>query len=172
MPITPSTPVIRGALHADTAAIGEALRAYLVQTETEKIQHGVGTGPSRSGELPPQYRAEVDNPTAALSDHLVLVAEIDRTIVGIVVLKTTAGASEIKRLWTSPVVRGRGIGSALLDEAITLAGSNPVTLTVWDWREAVVRMYVSRGFAQVESWDERPRLICMRRDARAERPTT
>jgi N-acetylglutamate synthase-like GNAT family acetyltransferase len=157
-------PFVRNARPDDATAIGEALQAYLVQTEKEKIERGTGGCLSPTGELPVKYRAEVEDPAGALSNCLVFVAELDRSVVGVVVVKPQAESVEIKRLWASPGVRGRGVGSTLLDVAIVAAGSVPVTLTVWDWRQSVIHMYESHGFAQVTSWDERPRLICMRRD--------
>jgi ribosomal protein S18 acetylase RimI-like enzyme len=164
MSVVTLKPFIRDAQPDDAAAIGEALQAYLVQTEKEKTEQGAGGCLSPMGELPVKYRAEVEDPAGALSDCLVFVAELDRSVVGVVVVKPQAESVEVKRLWASPGVRGRGVGSALLDVAIVAAGSLPVTLTVWDWRQSAIRMYESRGFVQVASWDERPRLICMRRD--------
>ena len=58
--------------------------------------------------------------------------------------------------------RGRGVGSALTDTAIA-ATAGPLRLSVWDWRSAALRLYGSRGFERVASWDERPRMVCMER---------
>ncbi len=164
MTVAPRRLLVREARPADVAAVGAALREYLVQTEAEKAEQGVGVRLPPSGELPARYREEVEDPAGALAGRLTLVAELDRTVVGVVVLEPHDGSAEIKRLWAAPEVRGRGVGSALLDAAIAAAGPVPVTLTVWEWRTRVVRMYESRGFVQVTSWDERPRLVCMRRE--------
>lgn len=163
MPVVPSRPRIRAARPADVTAIGTALHAYLLQTEREKTVHDAGGQLSPSGELPERYRSEVSDPIGALAGCRILIAELDARLVGVVVLRPGAESVEIKRLWASPDVRGRGIGSALLDAAIGTAGTVPVTLTVWDWRKDVIRLYESRGFEQISSWDERPRLVCMRR---------
>ncbi|WP_309068548.1 GNAT family N-acetyltransferase [Microbacterium sp.] len=136
-----------------------------MQTEIEKRAHEAGGRLSPAGELPASYGAEVENPAEAFSDCRILVAELDRTVVGVAVLKPRTGSAEVKRLWASPAFRDRGVGSALLDAALAAAGSVPVTLTVWDWRESAIRLYESRGFSRVASWDERPRLVCMWRDA-------
>ncbi|MCW1805708.1 GNAT family N-acetyltransferase [Brachybacterium squillarum] len=174
-------PVVREALPDDLPAIGEALRAYLSRTEEEKRAHGLSSSTGTDDALPERYRAEVEDPARALAGCRVLVAELEaaagpggRTsadggevtagaIIGIAVLAPREGSLEIKRLWASPSVRGRGVGSALLDAAIEAAGPLPVTLTVWDWRERAIGLYRSRGFALVPGWDERPRLLCLRR---------
>lgn len=62
-------------------------------------------------------------------------------------------------------MRGRGVGSALLEAAVA-ATDGDVRLSVWDWRTGVIRLYESRGFAQVPSWDARERLVCMVRRSR------
>ncbi|WP_181157490.1 N-acetyltransferase [Microbacterium sp. MYb62] len=85
-------------------------------------------------------------------------------IVGVVVLSVSDDVAEIKRLWTEPEVRGRGVGSALLDAALHDAaalGVAQVRLSVWDWRGGPMRLYESRGFERVPSWDDRERLVCM-----------
>ncbi|MEL5989681.1 GNAT family N-acetyltransferase [Microbacterium phosphatis] len=162
MPALPTRPDIRAACPGDIPAIGAALHAYLAQTEREKTTHDAGGQLSPAGELPERYRAEVRDPISALAGCRVLVADLDGRLAGVVVLKPGAESVEIKRLWASPDVRGHGIGSALLDAAIGEARALPVMLTVWDWRQDVIRLYASRGFEQVASWDERPRLVCMR----------
>lgn len=162
MPVMPPAPLIRSARADDVTAIGAALHAYLVQTEREKTAHDAGGRLSPSGELPEGYRAEVRDPIGTLAGCRILVAELEARLVGVVVLKPGAASVEIKRLWASPHVRGRGIGSALLDAAIDESGAFPVTLTVWDWRQDVIRLYESRGFERVSPWDSRPHLVCMR----------
>lgn len=182
-------PVVREALPDDLPAIGEALRAYLSGTEEEKRAHGVSPSTGTEDELPERYRAEVEDPERALAGCRVLVAEVEpaagpggRTsadgrevtagaLAGIAVLAPREGSLEIKRLWASPAVQGRGVGSALLDAAVEAAGPLPVTLTVWDWRERAIGLYRSRGFTVVPAWDARPRLLCLRRSPAAESPS-
>lgn len=189
MTILPGRARIREAHPADLPAIGEALRAYLSGTEEEKRAHGVSPSTGADDALPERYRAEVEDPARALAGCRVLVAELEAAedlggttaagggvarpgaIIGIAVLAPREGSLEIKRLWASPSVRGRGVGSALLDAAIEAAGPLPVTLTVWDWRERAIGLYRSRGFALVPGWDERPRLLCLRRSPAAESPS-
>lgn len=146
----------------DALAVGAAVRAYLQQTESEKSLHVRGAAPDAP--LPDRYLREVDDPAAAYAGHRVRVAQLDERIVGVVVLSPRDGGAEIKRLWAAPEVRGRGVGSALLDAALSDAadlGAAEVRLSVWDWREGAVRLYESRGFERVPSWDDRERLVCM-----------
>lgn len=143
----------------DADAVAGLVDAYLHQTEREKSERGVAT---YAGELPEAYRSEVDDPATAYAECTVLVAEIGHEVVGVVVVKTVdADETEIKRLWASPEVRGRGVGSALLDAAIAAAGG-PLRLSVWEWRTPVIRLYESRGLRVVPPWDERRGLVCLR----------
>jgi GNAT superfamily N-acetyltransferase len=158
-------PLVRAADLAgvDALAVSAAVEAYLRQTESEKAQQE-GSDPDPAAPLPDRYRREVDDPSAAYAGCRVLVAEIDGRVVGVVVLSVPDRVAEIKRLWAVPEVRGRGVGSALLDAALAAAidaGAAEVRLSVWDWRVGAVRLYASRGFAPVPFWDDRERLVCM-----------
>ncbi|MGW2621125.1 GNAT family N-acetyltransferase [Streptomyces sp. NPDC001500] len=89
------------------------------------------------------------------------------TAVGCLVLTAPAdGRSEIKRLWTDPAHRGRGIASDLLRAALACAaadGTSTVRLSVWAWRTGAVSLYERFGFTVTASWDEREGLVCMQR---------
>lgn len=147
----------------DALEVGAAVRAYLLQTEREKSQQQDGA-PDAPAPFPERYRREVEDPAATYADHRVRVAQLGERIVGVVVLSVSDDVAEIKRLWAVPAVRGRGVGSALLDTALQDArdlGAARVRLSVWDWRTGPVCLYESRGFERVPSWDERERLVCM-----------
>jgi GNAT superfamily N-acetyltransferase len=120
-------------------------------------------------ELPAGYKAEEDDPGSAFGNMSVYLAEIDAEAVGVAIVKDVGAATEIKGLWADPHLRGRGIGSALLD-AVLQESPGVVRLSVWDWRSQATRLYESRGFATVPSWDARPRLVCMERAAVEPRP--
>ena len=142
----------------DSAFVGTAVSTYLRQTEQEK--HDVLGGPEEpEGELPERYLPEVRDPATAYADGRVLVAEIDGAPAGVVIALPYAGHTEIKRLWADPAVRGRGVGSALLD-AVLAEAEGAVRLSVWEWRDAAIRLYTSRGFRPVDPWDDRDRLLC------------
>lgn len=145
----------------DGRIVGDLVHAYLLQTEQEKAAHDLAQ-PVERGALPAAYAREVDEPAVAYAGSHVLVADLDGRAVGVVVVRPGADASEIKRLWADPSARGKGIGSALLDAAITIA-PGAVRLSVWDWRPEPIRLYESRGFVRMPSWESRERLICMER---------
>lgn len=158
----PSVPIVRESSldDGDTRAVSALVSAYLMQTEREKLEHGVGESSSPAHALPSQYEREVRDPRGAYADCTVLFAEVEQRPVGVVVVRIAGGEAEIKRLWADPGVRGRGVGSVLLDAALALAPV-PIRLSVWEWRSAALRLYKSRGFEQVASWDIREALVCM-----------
>jgi GNAT superfamily N-acetyltransferase len=168
-------PVIREAdlSGPDAIEVGAAVRAYLQQTEREKSRQERGAAPDPEAALPDRYLREVDDPSAVYAGLRVLVAQLADRVVGVVVLSTRDGIAEVRRLWAVPEVRGRGVGSALLDAAVQAAsdlGASEVRLSVWEWREGAVRLYESRGFERVPSWDDRERLVCMVRPLAVARP--
>ena len=84
----------------------------------------------------------------------------------LVVTAPVDGRSEVKRLWTDPAFRGRGIASSLVGAALVCAaesGVGAVRLSVWKWRAGAIALYERLGFTVAESWDERDQLVCMER---------
>ena len=149
---------------ADTTAVSELVRTYLLQTEMEKVTHGQGESVAPTTVLPQRYEREVADPRAAYADCTTLLASTEQRPVGVVVVRVDGGEGEIKRLWADPDLRGRGLGSALLDAALART-SGRVRLSVWEWRAPAIGLYESRGFERVASWDDREGLICMVRPA-------
>ena len=149
---------------SDALEVGAAVRAYLLQTEREKNQQDQGSASDSAAPLPERYLFEVQDPAVAYDGCRVHVAGLGGRVVGVVVLSVRDRVAEIKRLWAQPEVRGRGVGSALLAAAVADAvdlGASQVRLSVWEWRKGPVRLYESRGFERVPSWDDRERLVCM-----------
>lgn len=138
------------------------LASYHLRTEAEK-----GEAVADLDGLPERYRAEISDPRAAFGDDVVLVAVSGDTAVGCLVVTSPAnGSSEVKRLWTDPAFRGRGIASGLLAAALAHAaesGVSTVRLSVWKWRTGAIALYERFGFTVTESWDERDQLLCMQR---------
>lgn len=136
------------------------LAAYHLQTQAEK-----GEVVADVDRLPERYRAEVQDPRAAFADDAVLVASSGETVVGcLVVTAPVGGWCEIKRLWTAPEARGRGVASGLVNAALahaTDSGVRTVRLSVWQWRAGAIALYERLGFTVVDSWDERGQLVCM-----------
>lgn len=139
----------------DEASVSALLGDYLRQTEAEKGDHGLAP---RAGVLPDRYAREISDPKKSLAGMRVLVASVDSADCGIIVVTRTAGASEVKRFWTTPPARGHGVGSALIREALRDA-SRPVRLSVWDWREPAILLYRKLGFSPAAPWDARDRLL-------------
>ncbi|MFD4754897.1 MULTISPECIES: GNAT family N-acetyltransferase [unclassified Streptomyces] len=138
------------------------LTAYHLRTEEEK---GVPVpGPA---DLPAAYLAEIEDPARSFAGATVLLATDDGAPAGCVVVRAPASApAELKRLWTSPAHRGRGVGAALMATATALAreaGAPALRLSVWSWREDALRLYERAGFHKVPSWESRPELVCLER---------
>ncbi|MFD6278819.1 GNAT family N-acetyltransferase [Streptomyces sp. NPDC060209] len=149
------------ALSAEDGLSG-LLAAYHLRTEAEK-----GEAVADVDGLPDRYRAEISDPRTAFVDDVVLLSLIGDTVVGcLVVTAPDGGRSEIKRLWTDPAFRGRGLASGLLGVALAHAaesGVSGVRLSVWKWRTGAIALYERLGFTVTESWDERDQLVCMQR---------
>ncbi|GAA2819202.1 GNAT family N-acetyltransferase [Streptomyces showdoensis] len=149
----------RPSVEAGPAAL---LASYHLRTEAEK-----GAAVADVSGLPDRYRAEVLDPRTAFADAVVLVALSGDTAVGcLVVTAPVGGRSEIKRLWTDPAFRSKGIASGLVGAALALSAENgvrTVRLSVWKWRADAIALYERLGFAVAESWDERDQLVCMER---------
>lgn len=143
--------------------MSELVRTYLLQTEAEKVEYAEAS-PAGLAALQPSYEREVSDPVAAYADCTTLLAMTEQGPVGVVIVRVDGGEAEIKRLWADPNLRGRGLGSALLDAALALT-TGRVRLSVWEWRAPAIRLYESRGFERVASWDDREGLICMERPA-------
>ncbi|MCI4045946.1 GNAT family N-acetyltransferase [Streptomyces sp. TRM75563] len=140
------------------------LAAYHLRTEAEK-----GKSVASVDGLPDRYRAEITDPRTAFAGDVVLVALLGDAAAGCLVLTSPANEpAEIKRLWTNPEFRGRGIASALLGAALVHAkenGVDTVRLSVWEWRAGAIALYERLGFTVAEPWDERDQLVCMQRAA-------
>ena len=148
------------------AALGEA---YFLEASLRLAPPGEAV-PDASA-LPDRHRAEVSDPQTAFANDAVLVALIGDAAVGCLVVTAAAeGRSEIKRLWTNPGFRGRGIATTLLEAALAHAGENgadTVQLSVWQWRTGAIALYERLGFSITESWDARAQLVCMERAVKA-----
>ncbi|AXG79445.1 GNAT family N-acetyltransferase [Streptomyces paludis] len=156
--------IVRWPGQSPSAAAGPAalLASYHLRTEAEK-----GAAVADVDGLPDRYRAEILDPGTAFADAVVLVALSGDTAVGcLVVTAPVGGRSEVKRLWTDPAFRGRGIASGLVGAALAHAaeiGVSTVRLSVWKWRAGAIALYERLGFTVVPSWDARDQLVCMER---------
>ncbi|MFF3203871.1 GNAT family N-acetyltransferase [Streptomyces sp. NPDC002962] len=140
----------------------ELLAAYHLRTQAEK-----GDPVADVDALPDRYRREILDPGAAFADDTVLIALSGDAAVGCLVVTAPAGGrSEIKRLWTDPAFRGRGIAAGLIGAALAQAAENgvgTVRLSVWKWRTSAIALYERLGFTVAPSWETRDQLLCMER---------
>jgi ribosomal protein S18 acetylase RimI-like enzyme len=144
---------------AEPEVVSSLVANYLRQTEREKAARGLATFVD-GAPLPAQYEAEIDRPADSFRNCLVLLAAEDGDAAGLVVVKPLGGTAEIKRLWVEPAHRGKSVSSALLRHVLGSAEFDVFRLSVWPWREAALALYEKLGFERVESWEERPELIC------------
>lgn len=145
---------------------------YHLRTEAEK-----GVPVADAAGLPDRYRAEAEDPDRAFAGAVVLVARDGGAAAGCVVVTAPMdGRVEIKRLWTDPAFRGRGVASALIDAALAHAaaqsGVRTARLSVWQWRTGAVSLYERFGFSVTASWDGRAGLVCMERAVESATPFT
>ena len=149
-----------GSLDGIRTELSDLLGKYHLQTESEK-----GTPVSTVQQLPARYRREVEDPDTSFSGATVILADVDGVAVGCAVLTGPhGGACELKRVWTDPDFRGRGVASRVIEAALVhadVAGADTVRLSVWTWRREAIALYRRFGFTEVESWDDRDDLICM-----------
>lgn len=145
------------------AGLAELLTSYHLSTQAEK-----GEPVATAQHLPKRYLHEIHNPQVAFADDVVRIAVSNDTAIGCLVLTASSkGAAEIKRLWTDPAFRGRGVAARLISAALdeqAKHGPGTVRLSVWAWRTGALALYRRMGFAVVPSWDERDQLICLQRD--------
>ncbi len=70
-----------------------------------------------------------------------------------------ADAAELKRMWTSPAVRGRGVGRLLLDEVLRRARDAGRARLVLDSRADLVEartLYERAGFVEIAPYNDNP----------------
>lgn len=86
--------------------------------------------------------------TLASDAAVTLVAEVDGTMVGHLGLTVVAGCADLGMM-VAPDHRGRGVGSALVEEAIAWCrahGAHKLALMVFPHNTAAVRLYERHGF--------------------------
>jgi ribosomal protein S18 acetylase RimI-like enzyme len=79
-------------------------------------------------------------------------AEVDGAPVGLAWVKMEGGHASVYQVWVAPEARGRGVGAALLDAAISWARARKaaeVRLDVTSGDGAAARLYRRMGFVDV-----------------------
>ncbi|MFJ3978180.1 GNAT family N-acetyltransferase [Streptomyces sp. NPDC090021] len=157
-----------GRLIGEPAALAAMLTDYHLSTEAEK-----GLPVADATALPARYRAEIQDPRTAFADDTVFLAVDGGVPAGcLVVTAPEEGIAEIRRVWTDPARRGRGVATLLLRTALACCAEYDVTtvrLSVWSWRRSAIAVYERSGFRTTGSWDPREDLVCMEYDPPAVR---
>jgi len=108
---------------------------------------------SGAGDIEQRWRDRLD--AASVN----LIAELDGLAVGMVSLAAAEDQeAEVISMWVAPSARERGIGAALLQEAIALArvdGACCVTLDVTVGNEPAINLYTKAGFVDA-GWATSP----------------
>jgi ribosomal protein S18 acetylase RimI-like enzyme len=112
------------------------------------------------------YRNDMMDVSARTSDSELIVAEINKRIVGTVTLYSEgsinvwpAGWAGIRLLAVHPDYRGKGIGHALMDECITRCrkhGTKTIGLHTTELMKVARSMYERMGFKRVPEFDFHP----------------
>ncbi len=125
------------------------LNAYFAEL-AERFESGFD--PARSI---PAEDAELTPPAG-----LLLVATLDGEPVGCGALKLHPGAAaEIKRMWISPAVRGRGLGRLMLTELEDRARAAGARMTRLETNGALteaIALYRASGYREVPAFNEEP----------------
>ena len=80
------------------------------------------------------------------------VAELDHVCIGYAIMSTGAGEAHVLNICVAEVFRCRGVGSSLLEHLLEFAkglGVTDVFLEVRPSNTVAIRLYQSRGFAQI-----------------------
>lgn len=104
---------------------------------------------------PERDRARFGEPDGAF-----LVAYLDGTPVGCGALQRIGeDAGEIKRMWVAASARGRGLGARILDALEEEARARGFTAVFLDTNDALtpaITMYRSRGYTDIERYNDNP----------------
>lgn len=151
------TVLVRKALPADDAAIGEVLVNGYVAAYARKMPHVV---------VSEARRADLRDVAGRRGFATTLVAVLDGRVVGTVALLKPgvprseawiAGAADLRYLATAPSVQGRGFAGPLLDEIERIARDEwrvpAVCLHVRQGNRGVARLYQSRGYDRAPEGD-------------------
>ena len=101
----------------------------------------------------PLLEADLRDPLASY-DAVWVAADGEDVVGSAAVRRCGAGELELKRMYLDPIYRGRGLGRALLEEALSWARANGMSSVVLDTSEAMAeaqRLYESAGFIRYGS---------------------
>lgn len=137
-------------LRADEAALFKTLRLRALADAPQAFGSTHAEESQRTDDI---WAARLAAP--ALGSHLQgwpFAAEVDGQPVGLAWVKMDGAAAWVYQVWVAPEARGRGVGAALLDAAITWARARKaaeVRLDVTAGDGAAARLYRRMGFVDV-----------------------
>jgi ribosomal protein S18 acetylase RimI-like enzyme len=138
--------LIRPVTPSDVAAVRRVL------VETWHATYDAVLGAERVAEITGTWHslgnlaAQVDRPA-----EVFLLAEAGDAIVATASVVRQAEGARLGRLYVLPTFQGQGIGRALMDEALRLAGDpDPVTLEVEPTNAPAIRFYEMAGFRIID----------------------
>lgn len=127
---------------------------WLVEQYFAEIDARFETGLDRARVLTTDV-AEISPPAG-----LFVVGRLAGAPVACGALKTVApGVADIKRMWVSDIVRGRGVGRRLLDRLVAEARAMGLRRVQLDTNRALteaIALYRSAGFREVEAFNDEP----------------
>ncbi len=128
---------------------------YCVRSYFEELGRRFDTG------FDPAQSISASDKEMTLPNGLILVASLQGSPVGCGALKFHTGAriAEVKRMWTSPDVRGLGLGRRLLERLVAEAKSRGMEILRLETNRSLVEarhLYVTAGFAEVEAFSNEP----------------
>ncbi len=103
--------------------------------------------------------ASSDPSTFSLPHGVFLLVRFDEEVAGCGALRTTNGVGEIKRMWLSPMLRGRGVGRSLLRELERHAheyGCRRVRLDTAAELHAAKALYERAGYVEIPDYNGNP----------------
>ena len=148
--------VVREARPEDDAAVGEILVSGYLTRYAQKMPEVV---------LTDRRKAELRDVASKRKEALVLVAEVDGSVVGTVAVWAPGaraseawlpGACDLRHLAIAPSAQGKGLSKPLLDEAERRAramGAKYICLHVRRGNKGVAALYMSRGYVRAPEGD-------------------
>ncbi|AVG16712.1 GNAT family N-acetyltransferase [Chromobacterium vaccinii] len=91
------------------------------------------------------WREDLTTQADTLASHPTFVAEMSGTVVGFVQLNPRAAPWRLESLWVLPECMGRGLGKALLAQALDIARAAGQTDIAIDADPNALGFYLSRG---------------------------
>jgi len=132
---------------------GTSAARYCLRSYFEELAHRFDGG------FDPRQSISATDEEMRLPDGLLLVAVLHGNPVGCGVLKlhTDTRIGEIKRMWTSPELRGLGVGRRILDQLAEEAQARGMSTLRLETNRSLTearRLYETSGFVEVQAFND------------------